>query len=131
MIQESRKLADQFVYPGYIQSVDMPAILSMAELMLYPSLRESFGIPILEGMACGTPVLTSYAASMPEVSGEAALLVNPESVDEISTGIKRLINDSDLRSDLREKGLERAKNFSWRNTAVEVLKLYTDLNTMP
>lgn len=121
-------LADQFVYPGYIHNSDMPAILSLAELMLYPSLRESFGIPILEAMACNTAVLTSDAASMPEVAGDAALLVNPKEVTEITQGIIKLTSDPDLRSDLQAKGLERAKEFSWKNTAEKVLRLYRQIN---
>jgi len=128
MIRESRKLADQFVYTGYIHNSDMPAILSLAELMLYPSLRESFGIPILEGMACNTAVLTSDAASMPEVAGDAALLVDPKNVSDIAQGILKLTSDSDLRSDLQARGLERAKEFSWKNTAEKVLGLYHQIN---
>ncbi|QTN39548.1 glycosyltransferase family 4 protein [Cryomorphaceae bacterium] len=120
-------LMGQFIFPGYILNTDMPAILTMADVLLYPSLRESFGIPILEGMACETPVLTSRAASMPEVAGEAALLVDPNEQKEISDGLKRLLEDQALRADLIARGVERAREFSWRNTAKSVLELYHQL----
>lgn len=120
-------LIKQFVFPGYIQNSDMPAILSLSTSLLYPSLRESFGIPILEGMACGTPVLTSNTSSMPEVSGGAALLIDPNSPQEIANGIEKLVTDDQLRNDLINKGLKRAADFSWKKTAEAYLKIYRDL----
>jgi glycosyltransferase involved in cell wall biosynthesis len=112
-------LKDYFIYPGYINHDDIPAILTSASILLYPSLRESFGIPIIEGMACGTPVITSRTSSMPEVAGGAAEIVNPESPEEISTGISNILSDSDLRQQLIEKGVNRASHFSWKRTAEE------------
>ena len=120
-------LMSSFVFPGYILNTDMPAILNMAEVLLYPSLRESFGIPILEGMACETPVLTSKAASMPEVAGEAVLLVDPSNQGEIAEGLMRLLNDGALRADLVARGIDRAKEFFWRNTARSILEIYNEL----
>ncbi|MAX81059.1 MAG: glycosyl transferase [Crocinitomicaceae bacterium] len=118
---------DRFRFPGYVKNTDLPAILTMAKIMLYPSLRESFGIPILEGMACATPVITSNTSSMPEVSGGAAFLVDPLNENEITSAIHQLIDDQKTRDELVEKGKVRAQQFSWRNTAKEVLKLYQDV----
>lgn len=84
---------------------------------LFPSLYEGFGLPPLEALASGTPVLTSDVCSLPQVVGDAAILVNPENCEEIAEGIRRIVFDSDLRNQLREKGLRRSKLFSWRNTA--------------
>jgi len=113
-----------FHFPGYIKHKDMPAILSQAHALLYPSLRESFGIPILEGMACGIPVLTSNAASMPEVAAEAALLVDPTQVASIKRGIQDIVNNHELRLELIQKGTQRVSAFSWKSTANQYLKTY-------
>jgi glycosyltransferase involved in cell wall biosynthesis len=118
---------DNIHFPGYLANSDMPAVLSLANTLLYPSLRESFGIPILEGMACGTPVLTSNAASMPEVSGGAAKLIDPASIDDMANGIKEITADSRLREQLILKGLERAKAFSWESTAQAYLDIYSKI----
>lgn len=114
-------------FTGYIANTDLPAVIQMASIFLYPSKRESFGIPILEAMGSGTPVITSNTASMPEVAGDAALLVDPLDIQSIADGIKRLMSDESLRSDLAEKGLRRVTDFSWDNTAKEVLGLYNHL----
>ena len=118
-----------FHFPGYIQHKDMPAILSQASALLYPSLRESFGIPILEGMACGIPVLTSNAASMPEVADDAALLVDPTQITSIQKGIQSITTDQELRSLFIQKGLKRAKAFSWESTANQYLKTYDQITS--
>lgn len=115
---------DQIRVTGYIDNREMPALINMADLFLYPSKRESFGIPILEGMASGTPVLTGNTASMPEVAGEAACLVDPFDSDAISDAIRTVLRDKDLQDDLRQKGLERAKAFSWAQTARTTLASY-------
>jgi glycosyltransferase involved in cell wall biosynthesis len=112
---------------GYVVNTDLPAIISQCTIFLYPSLRESFGIPILEGMACGVPVITSNTSSMPEVAGDAALLVNPHNSDEIKTAIEKILNNEELRMQLIEKGIERAGNFSWKIMAENYLKLYQDV----
>lgn len=109
---------------GYVPNQQLPLIYSLAEIFLYPSLRESFGIPILEAMACGTPVITSTTSSMPEVAGDAALLVDPTQPAAIAAAILRLQNSPDERAALTAKGLERVKHFSWRETAHQVLRVY-------
>ncbi len=116
---------------GYVVNTDLPAIISQCEVFLYPSLRESFGIPILEGMACGVPVITSNTSSMPEVAGNAALLVDPNKPEEIWQAMVKLTSDLEARNDFIAKGLIRANDFSWLNMARDVLSLYKDLNPQP
>lgn len=112
---------------GYVVNTDLPAIISQCKVFLYPSLRESFGIPILEGMACGVPVITSNTSSMPEIAGDAALIVNPHNPDEITAAIHKILDDEPFRNMLCEKGIERAAKFSWKNMAVANLKLYEEV----
>jgi glycosyltransferase involved in cell wall biosynthesis len=112
---------------GYVPNNELPAIYSMARLFLYPSLRESFGIPILEAMACGVPVVTSETSSMPEVAGNAALFANPNNPEEIAEKVMLLLEDPSLANDLILKGLLRSRQFSWKNNAVETLNLYREL----
>ncbi len=117
-------IREQIVMPGYIVNSDLPYIYNNAFAFLYTSLRESFGIPLLEGMACGTPVITSNTSSMPEIGGLDAILINPESSDEIAEMMLRLETDEAFYNEKRSIGLQRAKLFSWRKTAEELLKLY-------
>ncbi|RNC90310.1 MAG: glycosyltransferase family 1 protein [Allomuricauda sp.] len=113
---------------GYVPNVKLPSIISQATIFLYPSLRESFGIPILEGMACGIPVITSNTSSMPEVAGtDAALIIDPFNPKEIAQAMRNLVEDKMLANVLAEKGIERAKNFSWKVMAQNVLELYEDV----
>lgn len=112
---------------GYIINSDLPAIYSLCEVFLYPSLRESFGIPILEAMACGAPVITSNTSSMPEVANDAAYIVDPEKPESISLGIYRLMSNNSLRNKNIQKGFKRAEEFSWRQTTEETLKIYKSL----
>ena len=115
------------IIPGYIVNSDLPNIYNNAFAFLYPSLRESFGIPLLEAMACGTPVITSNTSSMPEIGGPYAILVNPESADEIAEMMLKLETDDDFYRKQEEVGLQRAKLFSWRHTAEHLLELYEDV----
>ena len=110
--------------PGYIVNTDLPYVYSAAFAFLYTSLRESFGIPLLEAMACGTPVVTSNTSSMPEIAGPDAILVNPESADEICDQLLRLETDSAYYQHQVEVGLQRSKLFSWKYTAEQLLSLY-------
>lgn len=120
-------IRDQIVMPGYIINSDLPYIYNNAFAFLYTSLRESFGIPLLESMACGTPVITSNTSSMPEIGGPDAILVNPESSDEIADMMLRLETDSDFYQKQKEIGLERAKLFSWKQTSENLLQLYHEV----
>jgi len=122
------QLTDNIILPGYVQNADLPAIYSLSKLFLYPSIRESFGIPPLEAMACGTPVLASNTSSIPEVTGNAAYLTDPFKSEEIAKGIEELINNKNLRKDLIDKGFIRASKFSWTSTAESVLKIYETIN---
>ena len=117
-------IREHIVMPGYIVNSDLPYIYHNAFAFLYTSLRESFGIPLLEGMACGVPVITSNTSSMPEIGGPEAILVNPESSDEIADMMLRLETDDGFYERQRGVGLERAKLFSWKKTAEQLLRLY-------
>jgi glycosyltransferase involved in cell wall biosynthesis len=108
---------------GYVLQEDLPGLYAGAEAFVYPSLYEGFGLPILEAMACGCPVVTSNVSSMPEVAGEAAVLVNPEEVNDIARGIQETLEN---REELIEKGKARAQEFSWEKTARETLKVYQE-----
>lgn len=109
---------------GYVPNHELPAVYSMAKLFLYPSLRESFGIPILEAMACEVPVVTSDTSSMPEVASDAALLADPDSPADIAAKVLTLLNDPALVSDLVAKGIRRSSEFSWRNNAIQTRTIY-------
>lgn len=112
---------------GYVYNSDLAQIYSGATLFLYPSLRESFGIPILEAMGCGTPVVTSNTSAMPEIASDAALFVDPLNAQSIADAIIRLTTDHKLHSYYRSKGIERNSFFSWKASARELLKIYETL----
>jgi glycosyltransferase involved in cell wall biosynthesis len=120
LIIDEYQLAERVVFLGNISEDDLPCVYRGALGLVFPSLYEGFGLPVVEAMACGVPVLTSNTTSLPEVAGDSALLVNPESVDEIRVGIERLVHDEALRAELIAKGLERAKLFSWDAVAARV-----------
>ena len=120
-------IREKIFMPGYIQNKDLPYIYNSAFAFLYTSLRESFGIPLLEAMACGTPVITSNTSSMPEIGGINAILVNPESADEIADMLIKLENDPIFYQEQKEWGMERAELFSWRKTAEQLLDLYQEV----
>ena len=122
-----QNICEHIVMPGYIVNSNLPPIFNNAFAFLYTSLRESFGIPLLEAMACGTPVITSNTSSMPEIGGANAILVNPENCEEITTMMLRLESDQAFYERQRQIGLERAKLFSWKKTAENLLKLYQDV----
>lgn len=113
---------------GFIDEQDLPIIYNLAELYMFPSLYEGFGLPILEAQACGCPVLTSEISSMPEVAGDGAILVNPYEVDDIAKGMKKVLNDTELQKDLTKKGSQNIKRFSWEQCAKRVLKVFKNID---
>jgi glycosyltransferase involved in cell wall biosynthesis len=111
-------------FTGYILNMELPALINLADVFLYTSLRESFGIPLLEAMACGTPVITGDKSSLPEVAGKAAIKVNVSDPDLIVEAMHQLIISEGLREELRALGISRSSEFSWEQTAKGVLELY-------
>ncbi len=114
---------------GFVAEEDQPALMSGCVALLFPSLLEGFGLPPLEGMACGAPVVASSTTSLPEVCGDAALLVDPLRPDEIAAALVDIARSERLRRELREKGLQRARQFSWRRTAEAILSLYREIGS--
>ncbi|HAF16147.1 MAG TPA: glycosyltransferase family 1 protein [Blastocatellia bacterium] len=117
-------LSNSVVLTGYVPETDLPALYSGALCFVYPSYFEGFGLPPLEAMKCGTPVIVGNKTSLPEVVGEAGVLVDPFDVDDIASAIASVIGDSNFRSQLRAKGLERSRLFDWRETARQTLAIY-------
>ncbi len=122
-----RNIEDSVRHIGYVPYEDMPYIYNMASLLVYPSLYEGFGLPPLEAMACGVPVIASNISSIPEILGDAALLVDPYNPGEIADYIEKILNDESLRSSHIEKGLKKAASYSWEDTAKKVLKVYEEI----
>ena len=120
-------IKDYMVIPGYIKNADLPFIYNNAFAFLYTSLRESFGIPLLEAMACGTPVITSNTSSMPEIGGPEVLMVNPQHAEEITEKMLLLEKDETIYQKQKEIGIRRAQQFSWKYTAEQLLMVYEDV----
>ena len=112
------------VFTGFVDEEEKPFLIRGAEIFVYPSLYEGFGIPVLEAMACGTPSITSNLSSMPEVAGDAALLVDPTCTDSLIAALGRLLAEPDLRRELSAKAVVQAERFTWKNTAEETYKIY-------
>ena len=121
-------LINSIVLTGYVVNTDLPSIYTQCSIFLYPSLRESFGIPMLEAMGCGVPVITSNTSSMPEIAEDAAHIIDPFKPEEITQGIIKILKDESYRNMLCEKGMERNKRFSWENMAKEYLQLYKTIH---
>jgi glycosyltransferase involved in cell wall biosynthesis len=117
-------------FTGSVAESDLPSLYRGAVALVFPSLYEGFGLPILEAMACGTPVVTSNVTAMPEVAGDAALLVNPTSLREIANAMERIVGDNGLRQQLRKWGLARAAEFSWAGTAAKVYSLLAGVDPL-
>lgn len=117
-------LEDDIIFTGYVPDNDLAILYNASEMLAYPCLYEGFGIPILEAMACGCPVITSNVSSMPEVAGDAALLVNPEKTGEIASAMRKVIYDERLQKELKRKGKLQSSRFSWENTARQTLTAY-------
>jgi glycosyltransferase involved in cell wall biosynthesis len=117
-------VSDSINLTGYVPDVDLPALYSGARCFVYPSFFEGFGLPPLEAMKCGVPVIAGNRTSLREVVGDAGLLVDPLDSAEIAVGLTRLLNDSDLRQELRARGLDRSRMFKWQETAKRTLEVY-------
>ena len=109
--------------PGYVDESDKAILLSGAEALVYPSLYEGFGFPVLEAQVCGTPVLAANSSSLPEISAGSALLVNPLDVDEIAEGLRQIVKDSELRQEMVRSGYKNVRRFDWDKTAAAVLRV--------
>ncbi len=120
-------LISQIYLTGYVNNSELPGIYNLADIFLYPSFRESFGIPILEAQKCGIPVITANTSSMPEVAGNGAIIIDPSSSEEICDAMIRIMADKDLRANLIKKGLENASKFSWKAMAEKVLSIYLEV----
>ncbi len=112
-------LGDRVTFTGYLSPSELPIIYNLAEVFLFPSFYEGFGLPVLEAMACGIPVVTSNVSSLPEVAGDAAIYIDPHSVDALVDGIRKILSDEDLRKSCIRKGLERSKSFTWERCAIK------------
>jgi len=120
---EESMFKNDIIFTGFIEKEDKPSLYNLASLFVYPSYFEGFGFPPLEAMACGVPTIVSNCASLPEVAGEGALLVNPYYINEIFVAMKEVLTDASLREDLVNRGLYQAKKFSWDSCAKETLKI--------
>ncbi len=112
------------VFTGYVRDEELPLLYNACDLFIFPSLYEGFGMPVLEAMACGVPVLTSNTSSIPEVAGEDAVSVDPTDVDKMALAIQQILEDAALRERLRQAGPKRAAQFSWEKTARQTLEIY-------
>ena len=125
-VMMTENISDRVKFVGQVDEEHLVELYQGALAHLCPSLYEGFGLPNLEAMACGTPVLTSNLTAIPEIVGDAALLVNPFQTSEITSGIENLYFDTELRSTLRSKGLLRAENYSWSNTIKRIEFLFEE-----
>jgi glycosyltransferase involved in cell wall biosynthesis len=118
--------AEDVILTGYVADEDLPALYRAAAAFVYPSIFEGFGLPPLEAMACGTPVITSNTSSLPEVVGDAAVLIDPYDEQKLANALLRIVNDELLRVRLRKQGIEQVKKFTWRAAAEKTLQLYRE-----
>lgn len=129
-IIEQLNLQKDVIFIGYVSDEDLPALYNAADLFVYPSIYEGFGLPPLEAMQCGTPVITSNTSSLPEVVGNAGIMIDPYDVVELANNMHEVLVNVSLREELSKKGLERAKLFSWKKCAEEHLKIYEEVYNM-
>ena len=111
-------------FTGYVEDASLPLWYNAATLLLFPSVYEGFGMPVVEAMACGTPVIAARSSSIPEAGGEAVLYFNPNDVDELTTHLTAVLDDDDLADSMREKGLIQARRFSWERAGEETARVY-------
>jgi glycosyltransferase involved in cell wall biosynthesis len=127
-VMQDLQLQDRVYFPGWIQHGDLPAVYSLADLFAFPSLYEGFGIPLIEAMACGCPVVAADTCAAPEVLDGSGWLVDPLSVEDIAAGMKKVLFDPELRAAMVAKGIERSKAFSWEQCAKQVLAVFDSLD---
>jgi len=127
ILQAVREAGGHVTVTGFVPEEDLPALMSGARLFAIPSLFEGFGLPALEAMACGTPVLAAYGSSLPEVVGEAGVLVDPRSEDDIADGMARVLTNEALRQELRLRGLQQATRFTWEEAAQKTLAVLQEV----
>jgi len=123
-VSNYEQLRDRIIFTGYIPDEDLSAIYSGAQAFIFPSLYEGFGLPVLEAMQCGVPVIASNTTSIPEVVGDAGILIDPHDKEALCQAMSSLLSNQILRQQLKQKGLERAKQFSWAKCADETIKVY-------
>ena len=114
-------MSQRVIFTDYVPDNDLPALISGAKAYILPSLWEGFGIPVIEAQACGVPVVVSNTSSLPEIVGDSAILINPEDIDSIADGIKKVLTDEKKRSDLVKRGFVNIKRFSWQKCAKQTL----------
>ncbi len=120
-------LEERVIFAGYVENDHLPLMYNMARLFVYVSFYEGFGLPLIESMACGTPVITSNISSLKEVVGEAAMKVDPNKPHEIASAMRKLLLDANVYDDYRNRGLKKAKNFSWKKSAQETWNVYKEV----
>ncbi|MCM8821624.1 MAG: glycosyltransferase family 4 protein [Candidatus Omnitrophica bacterium] len=121
---QQHKLENRVVFTGYLGAEQLACLYNMAEAFVFPSLYEGFGLPVLEAMACGCPVITSNVSALPEVAGNAAILVNPYSIEQLVEAMEKVLQSSYTRERMRMDGLKRAKDFSWEKSARQMIEVY-------
>lgn len=124
---EELNLQNEVIFTDYVSDEYLVKLYNAADLFVYPSLYEGFGLPPLEAMACGCPVITSNTSSLPEVVADAGIMINPNDVDSLTESMLKILTDPELREELSRKSLERAEMFSWKKTAKETWKVYEDV----
>ncbi len=125
-IIKTLNMGENIVFTDYVMEEDLPALYTQAGLLAFPSSFEGFGLPILEAMACGTPVVCSNATAVPEIAGDAAMIINPADTAGFANTIDQVLTDQVLRRQLKEKGLQRARKFTWEKTVEEHIKVYKE-----
>jgi len=120
---EELNIKDKIIFLDYLPGKDLPYLYNKAICFIYPSLYEGFGLPPLEAMACGCPVITSSTSSLPEVVGNAAVLIDPGKTREMVVAIEKILGSRKLRDELRQKGIVQSKKFSWRKTSEQILEI--------
>lgn len=121
-------LKKEIIFTDYAAEKDLPYLYSLADLFVYPSFYEGFGLPVLEAMACGVPIITSATSSLPEVTGKSAILIDPKNINDLASAISKVLNNADLREKMITRGLEQAKRFSWEKCAKKTLNIYKSVH---